>query len=278
MTANIQNATFANDRRDHVRMTTDATSTVVQHLTVNKATMTSNPGSVGSAIKVSPGGNATADATLTSNDIQGSAGTAIVIDSPGTAAAPQPVSIAATIGQNTIGTRGTADSGSRTGDGIAVNSSGGAGVRVLVTNNAISQYASAAGVNLAMGNGNGTLDATVRGNTISNPGATASNGVLLRSGSQGGTENTSTCLDLGHPTDGALKNALTGAGIGGTGNTDIRVRQLASTTVKLPGYAGGTPVATAVATYLRDRNDPVGPPTVSVVGTGYVPAASCVLP
>jgi hypothetical protein len=278
MTVNIQNATFANDRRDHVRMTTDATSTVVQHLTVNNATMTSSAGSVGSGIKLNPGGNATADATLTSNTIQGSAGPAIVVDSPGTAAAPQPVSIAATISQNTIGTPGTADSGSRTGDGIAVNSSGGAGVRALVTNNVISQYASAAGVNLAMSNGNGTLDATVRGNTISNPGATASNGVLLRSGSQGGTENTSTCLDLGHPTDGALKNALTGAGIGGTGNTDIRVRQLASTTVKLPGYAGGTPVATAVGAYLRNRNDPVSPPTVSVVGTGYVPAASCVLP
>jgi hypothetical protein len=251
---------------------------VVQHLTVNNATMTSNPGSVGSAIRVNPGGNAAADATLTSNDIQGSAGPAIVIDGPGTAAAPQPVSIAATISQNTIGTPGTAGSGSRTGDGIAVNSNGGAGVRVLVTNNTIRQYASAAGINLAMSDGNGTLDATVRANTISNPGATASNGVLLRSGSQGGTESTSACLDLGHPADGALKNALTGAGLGGAGNTDIRVRQLASTTIKLPGYVSAAPVATTVAAYLRDRNNPVSPPTVSVVGTGYVPAAPCLLP
>jgi hypothetical protein len=262
-----------------VRMTTDATSTVVQHLTVNNATMTSDLASVaGGGIKVNPSGNATSDATRTANNIQGAVGPAIVVDSPGTAAAPQPVTIAATISANTSGTPGTADSGSRTGDGIAVNSNGGASVRVLVANNTISQYASAAGINLGMSNGNGTLDATVRGNTIATPGTAASNGVLLRSGSQGGSENTSTCLDLGDPTNAALKNALTGAGTGGAGNTDIRVRQLSNTTVKLPGYGGGPGANAAVATYLQGRNNPVNTPTASATGTGYLPAASCALP
>ncbi len=278
MNANIQSATFTDNRGDHVQMTTDASTTVTHNLTVNNAIMTTTSGSVvGGGITINPGGNATADATLTNNNIQGAVDSAIVVDGPGSAGAPQPVGIDATITNNTIGTAGVANSGSSTGDTITINSNGGSVVRALVTDNVLRQYANVAGINLTMNDGDSNLDATVRGNTIANPGGFALYGVQFRSGTTGGTETFTTCLDLGHPSTASLKNTLTGSGA----PTDIRVRKLANTSIRLPGYAGGAADTAAVNAYLQSRNDAGGTPTVSTsaAGTGtFIGSGTCNLP
>ncbi|WP_372728697.1 cadherin domain-containing protein [Nocardioides sp.] len=278
MSLEIQRTTFTNNRGDHVQMTTDASTTVVQELTINDTTMTTtSPDVVGGGITVNPGGSAVMDAVLTDNEIQGAYDSAIVIDGPGSAALPQAVQIDATVTGNTIGTPGAANSGSATGDTVTVNSNGGSAVRVLIADNRLRQFANPAGINLTMNDGNSDLDATVRDNTISNPGSFGSYGVFLRSGSTGGTETSTTCLDLGHPSDPALKNALTGSGA----VADIRVRRLADTSIRLPGYAGTAGDTAAVNAYLQGRNDLGGTPTVSTsaAGTGsFLGTGTCALP
>uniref|UniRef100_UPI003568614C beta strand repeat-containing protein n=1 Tax=Paraconexibacter sp. TaxID=2949640 RepID=UPI003568614C len=280
MTMNVQNTTFTNNRGDHVHMTTDASTagTLRQNLTVDNATLTTTSASVlGGGITVNSGGSATVDVALTNNTIQGARDSAIVIDGPGTAAAPQLVSLDATITGNTIGAAGTADSGSSSGDTITVNSNGGSFVRTLIANNALRQYANLAGINLTANDGPTGLEATVRSNTIANPGSFALHGVFFRSGTTGGTETTTTCLDLGGTT-AALKNTVFGSGA--SGGADIRVRQLASTTVRLPGYGGATGDTAAVNAFLIGRNDAGGTPTASSTasGPGFVGTGTCSLP
>jgi VCBS repeat-containing protein len=285
MTLNVQSATFTDDRGDHIQMTTDASNTVSLALTVNSSTLSTSaaadPSVVGGGIYFNPGGNAAADVTITNNNIQQAFASAIQIAAPGSTDSPQPVTIDATISGNTIGTAATVDSGSEAGNGIALWSKGLADIDALIVNNTIRQYSDFAGIDIEQFDGNGTLDATVQGNSIANPGTLASYGVFVMSGLIG-SESGQTCVDIGHPSTSALKNSLTGSG--SVGSTDIRVRQLANTTVKLPGYGGLPGDNTAVAAYLVGRNNPVSTPTASASntvgagGAGFVSVASCTLP
>jgi hypothetical protein len=189
------------------------------------------------------------------------------------------VTVNATISGNTIGTAAVANSGSAQGDGISVFSHGLAAIHATITNNTILQYSNTSGIDLLQNDGNGSLDAKVQSNTVSNPGSFATNGVFVRSGLTGGTETGTTCLDLGSATAG-LMNSVTASGSGGS--TDLRVRQLSNTTVKLVGYSGSTTDTAAVDGYLITRNSGDGAPTASSTATGtgggFVTAASCVVP
>jgi hypothetical protein len=276
----VTGTTFTDNRGDHIQMTTDASNTVIESLTVTGATMTTTLGSVlGGGITFNPGGNATATANITGSTITGAVSSAITVATPGSASDPQPVTVNATISGNMIGAVATADSGSVQGDGISVFSHGLAAVHATITNNTIRQYSNTSGIDLLQNDGNGSLDAKVQSNTVSNPGSFATNGVFVRSGLTGGTETGTTCLDLGSATAG-LMNSVTGSG--GGGSTDLRVRQLSNTTVKLVGYSGSTTDTAAVNGYLITRNSGNGAPTASSTATGtgggFVTAASCVVP
>lgn len=276
MTATIDDSDFTDNRGDHVQLTTDSGTTVVQDLTVTDSRFTTTSGSVlGGGVTINPGGNAVADVVLTGNTITGAQDSAIVIDTPGNEFSPQPVQIDATISGNVIGTAGSADSGSRTGDGITVNSQGGATVRTLIENNTVRQY-NFAGIGLLMNDGNADLDATVRSNVISAPGAFALDGISFRSGSPGGAETSTTCLDLGGP---SAKNSLNGSG--GFSGADIYLTRRAHTSVRLPGYVGAVGDNAAVAAYLQGRNDASGIPTTDVGSAGggqFLGGPACVLP
>src|SRR5204863_4762198 len=101
---------------------------------------------VGGGIAITPGGGATVTATLTNNNLQGAKGSAIIVDTTsGTAALPTTALVKATISGNTIGTAGTARSGSYGGDGIQLGSNGGSTMSVLVTGNQVFQYTNVAG-------------------------------------------------------------------------------------------------------------------------------------
>ena len=189
----------------------------------------------------------------------------------------------------TVGVAGVPNSGSAEGSGIAFNHNGGdanSDVRLTVTNNTIREYnnygiALQAGAGIATG---GHLDAVVTGNTISNPGTNASvsnifQGLSLNNGVtpanvNGDTVNGDsfqTCLDLG-------SNSASNSGR--NGGHDIRVRQRMNTSVRLPGYTGGTGDTAAVAAYLLGRNTAI---TASAVretsnvpsGAGFLQGGSC---
>jgi len=173
-----------------------------------------------------------------------------------------------TFSNNTIGVAGTANSGSIAGSGIKVQNAGQGTVTVLISNNQIYQYNNF-GIELLTGGGataqSGNLNATITGNTISNPGTGGlpMNGIHLNGGTVPG-DTYQIALDIGGA--GALANTVTGSGA--NGGTDIRVRQRQSTTVQLRGYTGANNDNTAVQTYLAGRNNSATVLAQNTVGSG----------
>jgi hypothetical protein len=277
MTATVQNATFTNNRDDHVQATADADSAATLNLTIQGNTMTDTVGQPGNGITVNPGGTSTTDVTVDNNNIKGSNQAAVTVDGPGSAPLPQPANIDATIKNNTIGDAAVSRSGSWSGVGIAVNSNGGADINSLISGNTVRQYTNPEGISLIQNDGVGSLNATVRSNTIANQAGTINNLYGLRAiyGSQA-SDNGAGCLDLGGA--GAFSNNLTGSSPAGSAN--IRLRQAGPTALTLPGYGGGAHDTAAVAAYFTGRNTApqgadVSQPNASAT---YVNGAGCPLP
>jgi hypothetical protein len=185
-------------------------------------------------------------------------------------------SFTGTISNNTIGVGGVANSGSSQGSGISVISVGGGSHSTHITGNQIRQYNNS-GILLQIGDasqgGNGTLNATVTGNVIAQPGTFASNGVFLNVGTLSGDAHQA-CFTLGGA--GALANSITGSSANGA--TDFRLRERFATTVRLPGYAGANNNNAAVVTFVQGNNG--GTPTGLVAnnvptGAGYIGGAPC---
>jgi hypothetical protein len=277
MTVNIHDATFTNNRDDHVQATADADSGATINLTVNNNTMTNTVGQPGNGITVNPGGTSTTEATLTNNNIQGSNQAGITVDGPGSSVLPQPANLDATITGNTIGAPAVSRSGSWSGSDIAINSNGGMDIDALVQGNALYQFTNPEGLTLIQNDGVGSLNATVRGNTISNQAGTIDNlyGVRAIYGSTVADTGTG-CLDLGGA--GSFSNNLTGSSP--VGSFDIRLRQAGPTVLQLPGYGGTSHDTTAVAAYLVGRNTTTHGADVSQPNATatYVNAAGCPLP
>jgi hypothetical protein len=159
---------------------------------------------------------------------------------------------------------------------------GGGSSIVGITNNVLAQYNNNAihiqGGDASAG-GNGSINATVTGNTISNPGNLSGlilNGLHLNWGTSSGDAHQA-CLSIGGA--GGLANSLTGSGA--NGGTDFRLRQRMATTVRLPGYAGANNDNAAVVAFVQGNNG--GTPTGSVAnsvptGGGYVGGAACTAP
>ena len=123
--------------------------------------------------------------------------------------------------------------------------------------------------------GASAMNLTITGNTISNPGTFASNGILAQAGAALGDDDT-LCVDIGGA--GALANSLVGSGA--NGGTDFRVRQRFSTTVRLPGYVGGATDTAAVVAFIQGRNTgaETGSATVQAPGPGFLGGGACASP
>lgn len=273
-----QNSTFNSARLDlfQVELRDDATSDVVLQ---GNSFHNTHPAIVGGGGGVVlGGGNAGSTATLTfdvdGNSFRGALGSALAVaEGLGTNA------FSGTIANNLIGQAGVPNSGSAQGSGISITSVGGGSNVVAVTGNQVRQYNNQ-GILLQLGDnalgGQASLDATITGNTVANPGTapTAKNGVHLNAGITSGDAN-AVCVFVSG-------NTLTGAGSGGAAGTDVRLRQRFLTSVRLPGYAGAPNDNAAVAAYVQANN--AGGPTVlaqnNVAGgaPGFVGGAACAQP
>ena len=236
------------------------------------------PGAGGVVVE-STGGTAGLTYAISSNSMRGASGSALVV-----AEGLGSGTLAGTISSNVIGVTGVANSGSAGGSGISLTSLGGGSHTVAVSGNQVRQYNNQ-GVLLQIGDntlgGNGTLNATVTGNVIAEPGTlvTAKNGIHLNAGTITG-DNPTVCVDIGGA--GALANSITGSGSGGAAGTDFRLRQRMLTTVRLPGYLGANNDNLAVQAFVQARNGvtPTGlaQNTVSTGGGGFVGGAACPQP
>ena len=287
MAISVSGSTFSNNRGDHFQAATDADTahTATVDVVFQNNTLTccgANPS--GGGITLNPSGAHRLTFDVLNNNIQGARVSAISVNLgvASTAAAR----LEGTISGNTIGTPATAGSGSSTADGIDIFTNGAGTTTVAVTGNNIYQWTNPYGISLIArdnSSGTGRLNATITGNTLSNPNTAGfpAEAIFLNAGPAAG-DNHQVCLDLGGA--GALANSFAGAGNTAGGFNDFRLRQRASTTVRLPGYSGGSgPGDTAsVVSYIQGRNNGTETGSASVTyptsGGGFVGGAACAQP
>jgi len=212
---------------------------------------------------------------ISGNTFRNAVGTALAIGSTGAG------TLTGSVDNNEIGAVAIPNSGSAQGSGLSINVTGGAAHTTVLTNNRVRQY-NGQGILLQIGDntqgGDGTLNATLTGNTVSTPGTLASprNGIHLNAGTITG-DNPKVCLAIGGA--GALANTITGSGTGGAAGTDFRLRQRMLTSVVLPGYAGANNDMAAVTLFVQNNNGgtPTGLAQNTVVtgGGGFINGPAC---
>ena len=219
-----------------------------------------HPGAAAGGNRIVFGGVGNSTVDIKNNTTQGSKGEAIRVRSTAVGAVTGTVN--ARVRNNTIGVAGTANSGSSESFGIFAFGDGGSDMNIAITNNQVFQYNNH-GINVQLGdeiNNGSVFNATVTGNTVSNPGNinTNFNGIQLNNGTVAATDDFTSCVDIG---GAGVGNNVVGSGSGAVfpNNANIRLRQRQSTTVRLPGYVG--PVrdnsdneVAEVDTYLTGRN------------------------
>jgi hypothetical protein len=292
ITASVTGSTFNHNRGDHFQFSTNASATGTSSVTFSNNTLTGDRGSthggtdLGGGVTISTDGSSHTSVTIANNNIQGAVDSAIKLDLGTNATAAGTLS--GTISGNTIGTAATADSGSAQTNGISATLQNFGTETVSITGNTIRQY-NLYGINVFTRLGAPTLNATITGNTVGNPGAFALNGILVQGGASstgngGGPDAGTICAGIGGA--GALANSILGAGTNGADPTatDFRLRQRFSTTVKLPGYGGTAGDTTAVVNFVKGNNSGNGTPTGTATvnfpagGSGFVGGSACPTP
>jgi hypothetical protein len=283
MSIRVSSCAFENNRGDHFRAATTATNTVTMDVLFQSNTLVGDGGAthggddLGGGITINPAGAAQVAFNVLGNNIQGATSSAISIKLGATPAAATPTArLTGTVSGNVIGTAGASGSGSAQGDGISVSSSGEGTTAVAISNNTIRQHGHA-GIDVVQRDGDGALEATVTGNTISNPGPLATNAILGQAGAVA-TDQGVLCFDVGGT--GPLGNLFAGAGANGA--ADFRVDQGNDTTIRLPGYNGPPSTTAPVVAFIKNRNagSPSGTATVGTVppAGGFVGGAACLQP
>ena len=268
MTVSVTGSTFTNNRGDHFQAATTTTATGNVNVTFSNNTLTGAAGNLGAGVTISTAGSSVTNYTISNNNIQNAVSSAITVNLVSSTSAAR---LAGTISTNTIGTPTLTDSGSLQGDGINVVSNGAGISTVRISGNLIRQYSNLAGIDLAQRSGNGSLFATITGNTVSDPGTFASNGILVQAGA-GGTDSGTVCANV-------TGNSITGSGA--SGGTDFRFRQRILTTFRVPGYAGANNDNAAVVAFVSGNNGGAsGSATNNVAGggAGFVGGSACPLP
>ena len=273
----VQNSFFTAARGN--LLVVDLQNTAVSDVVLSSTAFTNGaasiiPGAGGVLLQSSgAGANPTLTYSVTGNTMNGAIGNALAIaKGAGTG------TFSGTVSGNVIGVAGVPNSGSAQGSGISVTSVGGGTQTVAVTNNQVRQYNNM-GLLLQLGDnangGNGTMNATVTGNLVAQPGTapTAKNGIHLNAGTIT-ADSHQVCLAMSG-------NTINLSGSGGAAGTDFRLRQRMATTVRLPGYVGANNDNAAVTLFEQTNNPPA--PTGLVqnsvpTGGGYVGGAACPTP
>jgi hypothetical protein len=275
ITASITQSAFTDNKGDHFQAATTASATGTINVTFSNNTLlttaANDPNVIGGGITISPSGAADINFTISNNNIQQAFDDAINLNL-GTASTAAG-SMVGTISNNTIGTAADVDSGSESSNTITVTSNGAGTTTVAVTNNVIRQYGNGYGILLDNKEGNSTLNATVTGNNVDNPGTFAINGIHVNAGATAGPP-----IDSGVTCAAITGNTVINAGLA---TADIRLRQRFNTTIRLPGYAGAASDSTAVNAFVSGNNGGAEVTSINNVGGGgfgFLGGAACPIP
>ena len=271
-TVSITGSTFASNAADAFQFSTGAvpsgSASGTESVTFSSNTVTGN----GDGPIISPSGNSKTTITIDSNTIQSTiSGNCIGLDLVGSGTGG---SLSGTISGNTVGVAATANSGC--GNGVGISTEGSGTETLAITNNKFFQYQNEAGIHFLDRQGNPTMNMTITGNTIADPGQFGSWGILGEDGALT-TDNGLVCAAISG-------NSITGSAAAGQGGADVELDQNAATTFDLAGYTGGTGNTSAVQTFLQGSNTPGGgtaPSAIALVsgsGGGFVGVTSCPAP
>lgn len=255
-TATVTGNTFTRNRQEHFRASARGTATFNVNfgsLTAGQGnTMTGgHPNAVTSSTLFTTEVTGRLNFNVLGNSINGAILSAMTVFQANTTTAG--IRANGTISGNTIGTAGVLNSGSAQGDGITVTSLGLGTTNVIVNNNQVRRYNSD-GIEFSAGDTSPVVNATVTSNTLKEPEGFAANGLHVNMGTTAAGAVTA-CFDIGG-SPATLENDFIGSA-----PIEVRLRQRNSSTVRLPGFAGGT----APESYIQNRN--VGTPIVSPSGT-----------
>jgi large repetitive protein len=268
-TVSVTGSTFTNNFGDHFQFSTGTTSTGTNSVTFSSNTLTTTASGVeGGGVVISPFGNSHTTLTANSNNIQNSVFTGIAIDENGTSG-----TLSGTVNGNTIGTASTANSGSK-GNDIGIFAEGSGTETLAVTSNNLFQYDNDAGISFLDRQGNPTMNLTITGNTIAHPGSFGSWGLLGQAGAETGDSGTVCAAISG--------NSMTGSAQPGQGGADFELDQFFNSTIRLPGYTGGSTNTNAVVSFVQGNNTSGGTPSgfaiASGSGGGFTGGSSCPSP
>jgi VCBS repeat-containing protein len=268
-TVSITGSTFTNNFGDQFQFSTDSASTGTNSVTFSNNTLTTTvAGVLGGGVVISPFGNSHTSITVANNNIQNSVFTGIAIDENGSTG-----TLTGTVSGNTIGTASVSNSGSA-GNDIGLFAEGSVTETLAVTNNTLYQYDNEAGISFLDREGNPTMNLTITGNTIADPGTFGTWGLLGQAGALTG-DNGTVCAAISG-------NSLQGSAQPGQGGADIELDQQFSSTIELPGYTGGAANTNAVQSFLSGNNAGNGTPSVIAMvsgsGGGFTGPASCPAP
>ena len=261
-TISVTGSAFTGDTGDDLDFTTDTSSTGT-----NSVTFTGNTVSGGGGVLIAPQGSSKTAIAVENNNIQGSTANGIGVDDG--VVSSSSATVTGTISGNTVGTAATANSGG--GNGIGLFAEGSGTETLAITGNKLFQYQNEAGINFLDREGSPTMNLTITGNTIADPGEFGSWGLLGQAGAESG--------DAGKVCAAISGNSMTGSAAAGQGGADFELDQEFSSTIELPGYTGGAGDTNAVVTFVQGNNNSSGTPsgiaTVSGSGGGFTGGSGC---
>jgi hypothetical protein len=277
MNISVTESAFTDNKGDHFQAASDgaASTTGSINLTFSNNTLLTTPANdpnvIGGGITINPGGGADISFTISNNNIQQAFDDAININHDPSSTAQSHLS--GTIHMNTIGTAGQTDSGSESSNTITVGCKGAGTNTIAVTNNTLREWSNQYGIFIGISEGPASLNATVTGNNLADPGTFALNGIRVDAGATAGppADNGTLCVGL-------TGNTAAGSGLA---TEDIRLRQRFSTTIRLPGYAGANSDTAAVNTFVSGNNGGATTSSAHNVGGdggGFVGGAACPTP
>jgi VCBS repeat-containing protein len=266
-TVSVTGSTFTDNASFDFEFSTDTSATGTNSVTFSNNTVTG-----GGGVLMGPFGNDTTTITIDGNNIQNPQVEGIGVDNTNQTDTGGKVS--GTINGNTVGSPTVANSGG--GDGINISAEGSFTETLAITNNKLYQYSNDAGINFIDRQGSPTMNLTITGNTIADPGKFGSWGLLGGAGAETG--------DAGQVCAAMSGNSMTGSAQAGQGGADFELDQGFATTFKLPGYGGGSGDTNAVVSFVQGNNTPSGGTapsgiaTVSGSGGGFVGGSGCPAP
>jgi hypothetical protein len=202
----------------------------------------------------------------------------ITVDENGTTG-----TLSGTINGNTIGTAVTCTPNALTcgntgsqGDDINLNAEGSADETLAITNNNLYQYSNASGIAMSTSSGSPTVNLTITGNTIADPGAFGTWGIDGTLGGLSGDAGT-TCVAISG-------NTLTGSAPAVQGGAGFEIDQSFGAAVDVAGMAAGSQTTSAVVNFIAskntdtDSNNGIATESSTTGNGGFFGATSCPTP